>query len=120
MAEVLSPVQVENLIRDLADRISRNVRTVSNAEEAKLAAVRAYDLAVAKAYVSSSGPQSEKRHLAELKTVEERERAEIAAAAFAHAQREMKSLETQLSAAQTIAKSVMQMYGSASYQGVGR
>jgi|GEM_PF-973001 len=111
--EVLSPVQVEQLVRKFANDISRGVRVVSDAQRKYKTATRIYDHAYAVAYMAHTGPQSEKKYAAEKATQQERTEADAAEVAFRHAERQMKALETQLSAAQTIAKSINQMYGAA-------
>lgn len=115
--EVLSPVEVELLVRKFAGDISRGVRTVSEAHRKFKTAVRIYDHAFAVAYMAHQGPQTEKKYAAEKTTQQERTEADAAEVAFRHAERQMKALEIQLSAAQTIAKSINQMYGA---QGAGR
>lgn len=112
-SQVLNPVEVELMIRKFANEIARGVAAVSAAHQKAKRTQREYDVAVAKAYVGASGPSHEKRYLAELATQQQRADAEIAEVAFRHAERQMKALETQLSAAQTIGKSVSQMYGAA-------
>lgn len=110
--EVLSPVEVELLVRKFAGDISKSVRTVSEAHYRWKTAARVYEHAFAVAYMAHQGPQTEKKYAAEKATQQERTEADVAEVAFRHAERQMKALETQLSAAQTIAKSVNQMYGA--------
>ena len=116
-SEVLSPVEVEQLIRSLANDIAKGVRAVSAAHGDWKAKQRIYDHAFAVAYLAHVGASHEKRYAAEKLTQQERESAEVAEVAFRHAERQMRSLEIQLSAAQTVSKSIQQMYGAS---GTGR
>jgi hypothetical protein len=108
----LNPVDVEQLVRKLANDISRGVRVVSDAQAKWRTAARIYEHAFAVAYMAHQGPQAEKKYAAEKATQQERTEADAAEVAFRHAERQMKALETQLSAAQTVARSVLQMYGA--------
>lgn len=118
MSDVLNPVDVEAAIRDLANRISRGVGTVSQQYDAFLAAERAYDQAFARAYLTAEGAAHERKYRAELATTAEREARDVADAAFRYADRTAKALENELRAYQSIGASVRAMYGTT--QGVGR
>lgn len=109
---VLSPVELELKVQKLAGDIARGVRVVSDAEKAKVDAERIYDHAFAVAFLAHPGPQTEKKYAAEKLTQQERTNRDVAAVAFKHAERQMKALETQLSSAQSVLKSVVQMYGA--------
>ena len=118
MNDVLNPVDVEQSIRSLANRISDGVRVVSKHYEAFLAAERAYDQAFARAYMSHDGPAHEKKYAAELATADERCDRDVADAAFRYADRTAKALENELRAYQSIGASVRAMYSAPA--GVGR
>jgi hypothetical protein len=109
----INPVEVEKSIQGLVQQIAKGVRVVSTAHKAKLDADRIYDHAFAVAYVTADGPQTEKKYQAEKQTQQERMNRDAAEVAYQHAQRQMKALEGQLSAWQTIAKSVTSMYSAA-------
>lgn len=109
----LNPVMVEQSIQKLVQQIAKGVRAVSVAHRAKLTADRLYDHAFAVAYMAHEGPQTEKKYAAEKATQKERIDRDVAEVAYAHANRQMKALEGQLSAFQTMAKSVTSMYGAA-------
>jgi hypothetical protein len=85
---------------------------VPERHRAKLSADRLYDYAYAVAYIAHEGPQTEKKYAAEKVTQQERIGKDVAEVAYPHALRQMKALEGKLSAFQTIAKSVNQMYGT--------
>lgn len=112
--EVLNPVDIELLIRKVSNDIAKGVRVVSTAHKAKLDADRIYDHAFAVAYMAHEGPSHEKKYAAEKNTQQERINRDAAEVAYQHAQRQMRALEGQLSAFQTISKSVQQMFGAAS------
>jgi hypothetical protein len=116
MSDVLNPVQVEQNIRTLANRISSGVSIVSNAEAKAREARRAYDLAFAKAYMEHEGPAHEKKYAATRETAAELEAADIAELAFKHAERNARALTEELRAWQSVGVSVRTMYGAA---GVG-
>jgi hypothetical protein len=113
----LNPVVVEESIQKLVQQIAKGVAVVSKAHQRKLTADRLYDHAFAVAYMSHTGPQTEKKYAAEKATQQERIDRDAAEVGYRHAERQMKALEGQLSAFQTMAKSVSQMYGAA---GTGR
>lgn len=58
MSEPLNPVDVENSISEIANRIAKGVAVVSNAYAAYLDADRMYDRAFAQAYMAHQGPLS--------------------------------------------------------------
>jgi hypothetical protein len=113
----LNPVVVEESIQRLVLQIAQGVRAVSLAQQAFQRADRIFDVAYAKAYMAAAGPQTEKRYAATVETEQQRMDRDVAELAFKHAERQMKALEGQLSAFQTMAKSVTSMYGAA---GTGR
>ena len=113
MTETISPVQIENSIREIAGRISNGVRVVSDRYATFLAMEREYDHAFAAAYMAHEGPAHEKRYAAELATARERERRDLADVAFRYADRTARALENELRAYQSIGASVRQMYGVA-------
>jgi len=111
-SDVLNPVDIELMIRKFSNEIAKGVAVVSRAHADAKRTAREYDVAFARAYMVHSGPSHEKKYQAEIATEQERMNADVAEVAFRHAERQMKALETQLSSAQTISKSVNQMYGA--------
>lgn len=116
MPDVINPVQVEHQMMDVLNRISNGIRIRALAYEAWLESDRDYDHAYAKAYVTATGPAHELKHLAELATTDARMTRDVADAAYRDAERRGKALEAELSALQSILKSILQSYGAA---GVG-
>jgi hypothetical protein len=111
--QVLNPVDVEQQIVRLANDISRGVREVSARHKAKLDADRIYDHAFAVAFLAYDGPANAKKYAAEKVTQQERLDRDVAEVAYQHAQRQMRALEGQLSAFQSVMRSVNGMYGAA-------
>lgn len=116
MSEPFSPVAVEDAIRTAATRIAKGVGVWKTALEAFLTADREYDRAFAQAYMVHEGAAHEKRYAAELGTNREREHRDTCEVAYKYADRQLKAIESELMAMQTISKSVRQAYSAA---GVG-
>lgn len=106
----MNPVAIEEAIRECANRIAKGVSVVSNAYSAFLAADHALDKAYAQAYIDAVGAAHERKYIAELATADEREKRDIADAAFRYADRQAKALEAELRALQSVGASVRGMY----------
>ena len=117
--EPINPVEVETAIRDIANEIALGVRLVSDRLAAFRAAERTYDLEFARAYMSFSGPAHMRKYAAEIETTALREARDVAEAAWRLADRRARAQETELSAYQSINRSVSQMYGAAGVMGRG-
>lgn len=113
MSDVLSPVDIENGIRDVAARIAKGVSICSNRYATFLAADRDYDRAYAHAYLGHEGPAHEKKYAAELATQSEREVRDLADAAYRFADRQHRALQDELRAYQSVGASVRAMYSVA-------
>lgn len=109
---MLNPVDVEQTVAKTVVDIAHGVRGVSERHRSKLSADRLYDHAYAVGYMAHEGPQTEKKYAAEKATQQERIAKDVAEVAYQHALRQMRALQGKLSAFQTIAKSVNQMYGA--------
>lgn len=116
MSVHVNPVRIEDAIRETSDQIAGGVVTCDQSYRAFLAVDRAYDVAFARAYLASQGPQAEKRYAAELATEREREARDVADAAYRYADRQSKALQDKLRALQSVGASVRAMFGVA---GVG-
>lgn len=112
MSEVLSPVQIEQTIREAANRISKGVQVVSERYREFLRADHALDVAYAKAYLSGEGSIEDRKKAAELATVTERETRDEADAAFRYADRQWRALTAELDAYRSIGASVRQAYAT--------
>lgn len=113
-----NPVDIEQGIRDCADRIHASVQTTSSHERLARRLRREYDAAFARAYINASGPAHEKRYHAELATQTKRQEAEDAEVAYRYADRQAKAQEQELRALQSVGASVRSMYQVET--GVGR
>lgn len=112
----LTPVAVENHIRELSTRIAKSASVCNERYQVFLEADRAFDQAYAKAFLAHDGPQTEKRYAADLASIEQREARDVADAAYRYADRLSKALSAELMAFQSLNKSVLAQYGAA---GVG-
>lgn len=115
----LNPVEVEAAIRRLANESARAVRIVTKALEAYRDAERLYDREFASAYLAYEGPAHERKYAAEVGTTDLRRDRDVAEVAWRYAERAAASLERQLSAYQSINRSVGQMYSAAGLMGEG-
>lgn len=106
----MDPVSIENAIRQCANHIAKGVTVCSNAYSAFLAADREYDQAYARAYIEAGGAAHERKYIAELATSEERQKRDIADAAYKYSDRQAKALEAELRALQSVGASVRGMY----------
>lgn len=117
--EPINPVEIEQIIRQTTNNISTGVRHVSDALAKFREAERVFDLEFAKAYMRHAGAAHEKKFAATIATDEQRKARDDAEVLFKHAERKMRALETELSAWQTINKTVSQMFSASSQMGVG-
>jgi hypothetical protein len=115
----LNPVEIEQAIRRLANESGRAVRIVTGRLEAFREAERVYDANYASAYLEHKGPAHEKKYAAELATTHLRQDRDVAEVAWRYAERSAASLERQLSAYQSINRSVSQMFSAAGVMGEG-
>jgi hypothetical protein len=113
VSEVLNPVAIEQAIRSAADLVAEAVPIVSARLGAYRDAERAFDLAWARVYMSSTGPVEERKQQCVLATAEEKQALDIAEVAYKYAERKARAAESTLSAYQTLSKSVMAMYQAA-------
>lgn len=111
-APVLSPVDIETRIQEIAARIHKGVSVVTAAESEARRAKHVLDLAYARAYLDHRGPAHEKRYAAELAVEKEREACDIAEVAFRHAERTARALSEELRAMQSVGASIRAMYSS--------
>lgn len=116
MPEPVNPVEVERRIFDTLNRIAEGINLRSDLYADFLKADADYDRAHALAYVNATGPAHMRGFLAEVQTADERFTRDAADAAYRHAERRAKALEAELSALQSVLKSILASYGAA---GVG-
>jgi len=111
--EILTPAQIEEAIREVANRIAKSVKICSERYRVFLDADRAYEQAFAHAYLEYSGPAHEKKYGAEVATSTEREARDVADAAYRYADRLSKALQDELRAYQSVGASVRAQYSVA-------
>lgn len=111
--DVLNPVNIEQRIRDISERIAKSAGVCNDRYVAFAKASHAYELAFAKAYMAFKGPAHEKKYQAEIDTEELREARDVTDAAYKYADRLAKALGSELRAYQSIGASVRAMFGVA-------
>lgn len=118
-SEPVNPVQIENTIRTVSNEIARGVKVVSSRLAAFRKAQRDFDLAYALAVSKADGAVATRRYQADIETFDLRVARDDAEIVYKHAERAMSALEKELSAWQTINKTVSQMFSSAGHHGQG-
>ncbi|UVK59843.1 hypothetical protein SEA_OBLADI_104 [Gordonia phage ObLaDi] len=111
--EPISPVQIEQSIRQVATAIAKAVRSSSRAYKEFLDADHAFDLAFARAYMAFEGPAHARKEQATIDTEVQRTSRDLADATYRFYDRRAKALENQLRALQSIGASTRQAYGVA-------
>jgi hypothetical protein len=109
----VNPVEVEQAIRSIANDIARGVKIRSDALREFRDREREFDLAFARAYMRFAGPAHAKRYAADIATQDERAARDAAEVAWKYADNQGRALELELSAYQSINRSVTGMYGAA-------
>lgn len=112
----LTPVAIEQHIRELSNRIAKSASVCNKRYGEFLEADREFDKAYAHAFLEYEGPQGEKRYYADLHSMGEREARDIADQAYKYADRLSKALQSELMAYQSLNKSVLAQFDVA---GVG-
>lgn len=110
ISKPLNPVEVEDIIFNISNRIAKGVSIVSKREDTYMAAKRAYDRAVAVAVLEADGTVLEKKAKVELAVVEERDAMDLAYSAWKFADRQARALSLQLDAVRSIGASIRNMY----------
>ena len=112
MSDVLNPVEAEAAIRRLGNRLSEFVPVVSQAERVMVTAKTELERAEANAMLHAQGTVAEREAQVVLAVQAERDTYDVAYLAFRDAERKMRTLRENLSAAQSISASVRAMYGA--------
>lgn len=113
----LNPVEVERAIRDAANHVGRAVRITNDALERYRSASREYDLAFAQEVLDAPGAVATKKYHAEIATTQLRHERDAAEVAWHLADRLSSAASKNLTAYQSINKSVTTMYGAAGHSG---
>lgn len=111
--DIYNPAQIEEAIRQCANRIATSVTVCGARYDEWLTALREYDQAFAHAYLKADGPAHEKRYRAEVATLEERTKRDVMDAAYRYAERTSKAVIEELRAWQSVGASVRAQYGVA-------
>ena len=109
----LNPVQIEQHILELTNRISKGIRVYSERYADFLEKDREFDRAYAHAYLKAEGSIKDKEKKAALKTIEERETRDVADIAYKQSDKLLRALDSELRAWQSIGASVRQQYAVA-------
>lgn len=115
-ADAISPVEVERQMMQTLNRISNGIGVRAKLYVEFADADREFDRVYALAYTTASGPAHMLRYLADLASADARMKRDVADAAYRDAERRAKALEAELSALQSILKSILASYGAS---GVG-
>jgi len=107
-----NPVSIEEELRKLVTWITQAVSANDAAYRAKLQAEHDYRVAYARAYVRATGPQTEKRYIADLETVAEAQARDVTDAAHRYALDKHRALRDRLEAVRSIGASVREAYRS--------
>jgi hypothetical protein len=112
--EPLLPAQVEAAIQWCLHHLSRGVLIVDEAQDKALKTAARYDRMYAHAFLAYEGPQTEKRHAAEIDedVIVARDDRDVAKLAYEHAQRTYRRLEKELSGFQSLNKGMNAAYGA--------
>lgn len=107
---VLNPVDLEQQIVDVKNRVHNGVKIFSDKLEAFLAAETEYEHAESQAYLDYDGPQTEKRHAARVAAHEPRLAMNRAKVEFRYVEKKLDAYMAELSALQNLNKGVRAMY----------
>ena len=110
---VLNPVEAEQRILELSNRIAKGVAVVTDALKARDESARNFDKEYAAAFLGAEGAVKEREMRASLLTMPAREEKELAEAAYRYSDRLAKALELELRALQSVGASVRAMYSVA-------
>jgi hypothetical protein len=108
----LNPVDLENQILDIKNRCHKGVQIFTEKHRAFLEAETAYEHARAYAFLEHDGPQTEKRHAAEIGAAKERQAMDLARVEFEYTKRKLEVYMAELSALQNLNRGVRTMYAA--------
>ncbi|PZR05460.1 MAG: hypothetical protein DI525_04040 [Corynebacterium kroppenstedtii] len=113
----LNPVQIEREISEAVTQISRSIRPVSEAYNAWQKAELDFKAAFARAFLDAEGPMEERKQRAVAGTVGEALAARVAEGEYKRLLDFQRSFRDQLSALQSVQKSVNAAYQAAGHDG---
>lgn len=100
--EPLTPMQVESALRETLDRLEKAPGIVAKAHQDWRDAKRAYETAKGHAFLAAAGTVDERKHQAELATVEERQAADRAEVTYKYATDQQMVLREELQVLRSI------------------
>ncbi len=112
MSDVLNPVDLENRIMDIKDRVHNGVKIYSDKLQAFLDSETEYEHAESQAYLDHDGPQTEKRHAARVAAYELRKVMDRAKTEFRYVEKKLDAYIAELMALQNLNKGVRTMYNA--------
>lgn len=110
--DVLNPVDLERQILDIKNRCHQGVQIFTQKHGAFLDAETEYEHARPLAFLEHDGPQTEKRHAAEVAAYDQRKAMDLARVEFEYTKRKLEVYIAELSALQNLNKGVRAMYGA--------
>lgn len=110
MSDVLNPVDLEQQILDIKNRCHNGVKIFSQKHGVMLEAETEWEHARSIAFLEHEGPQTEKRHAAEVEAYEKRQALDVARVEFEYTKRKLDVYIAELSALQNLNKGVRAMY----------
>ena len=112
MSEILNPVDLERMILDIKSRCHDGVTIFSQKLGVFLEAETEYEHARSRAFLGYDGPQTEKRHAAEVAAYEHKKRLDLARVEHEYVKRKLDAYLAELSALQNLNKGVRAMYNA--------
>lgn len=112
VSDVLNPVDLERQILDIKNRCHNGVQIFTQKHGAFLEAETEYEHARSVAFLEHDGPQTEKRHAAEVAAYDKRKAMDFARVEFEYTKRKLEVYIAELSALQNLNKGVRAMYSA--------
>lgn len=109
---VLNPVDLEQQIVDIKNRVHNGVKIFSEKHAAFLKAETEYEHAESQAFLDHDGPQTEKRHAARVSAYEQRKALDLAKVEFRYTEKKIDAYMAELSALQNLNKGVRAMFNA--------
>ncbi|WP_426716498.1 hypothetical protein ACEN19_11130 [Corynebacterium auriscanis] len=106
----INPVEVEQRILELTNRIARGIKVFRDRYDKALETDRDHELRIARAYLKSEGSIEDKKKQAIVECFESRVKRDVAEVAFKEADKLLKALELELRALQSIGASLREQY----------
>lgn len=112
MSDILNPVDLERQILDIKARCHNGVAIFSQKHGVFLEAETEYEHARSQAFLDHDGPQTEKRHAAEVAAYGHKKILDLARVEYEYCKRKLDAYLAELSALQNLNKGVRTMYNA--------